>query len=107
MSYFNYLSKMLTQQMKFYKEYPDYGFSASWSHKGSHTEVGVKQIFETHPYYHENVFTPYYTNKRRIFNDDMKQMIYVKYSYNVDFGRKLQHHDVEVDKTTNSAILYR
>ena len=98
---------MLTMQMRFYKEHPDYGFSASWSHKGFYTEVGVKRIFEIHPYYHESVFTPYYINKRRIFNDDMGQMIYVKCSYNFDFGRKSQHHDIEVDKTTNSTILHR
>lgn len=105
--YCTYQSKMLTMQMRFYKEHPDYGFSASWSHKGFYTEVGVKRIFETHPYYHESVFTPYYINKRRIFNDDMGQMIYVKCSYNFDFGRKSQHHDIEVDKTTNSTILHR
>jgi hypothetical protein len=89
-----------------YYKYPaDYGVSLSYGNRGFYAEVGTRKPFTNHKYDEEWQQTQLYSFTKQTFDNSKKPWVYVRLSYNFDFGRKTKHEDIEVNQSTSSAIL--
>lgn len=83
----------------------DYGLLASWGRKGFLIEVGARKIFEKfskiHQYYSYDVYN---TNTHK-WSDSLARQVYLRVSYNLDFGRKIKHPNIENNSSVQSSII--
>lgn len=83
----------------------NYGLCASYRHKGLYAEAGVKNLFNHNAYSYQYFDTPYYTFSLYKHHDGFNARFYVNLSYSFDFGRRIEHQDVNVESSGSSAIL--
>lgn len=84
----------------------NYGLSASWGHKGLFIEAGCRKPFENRPYYKRHFDYGAYKMEQKTFSDALGRQVYVKLSYNFDFGRKVKHVDADINTSSSSGILH-
>lgn len=83
----------------------DYGLAAAWGHKEWTAEVGCRRIFETSPFVDSRLDKDTYKYNMRYFSDAYDKQVYVKLSYNFDFGRKVEREDIRMATRAASAIM--
>jgi hypothetical protein len=84
---------------------PDYGLSATYSHKNLYVEIGCRDIFNKDLYNRTMLSTPYYSYENRSYSKSSNQQFYVSLSYNFDFGRKISKSKLNVEESNRSSIL--
>ena len=84
----------------------DYGLLASWGGKGLLIEIGARRIFEkrsnSHLYYSYDI----YNTSSNSWSDAQARQVYLKVSYNFDFGRKVKHSNIENNTSVKSSIIF-
>ena len=103
--YFKSATSGLVYTPLFYDNRCDYGLIANWNHRGLFIEMGCSRLFDKHPY--TNMYFDYgiYKLNNKDYSYSNGKQIYIKLSYNFDFGRKIKHEDVDVAPAKASSIL--
>lgn len=83
----------------------DYGISGTWGHKGLFVEVGCNRLFDNNPYQKQYFDYQVYRYNKKDFSDSYGKQVYIKLSYNFDFGRKVNHEEIDVDLSNKSGML--
>lgn len=97
-------STLLTSNSTLYRRRCNYGLTASWGKNGLFVEAGCKNIFDNNPYTRHWGDYGTYSFDRHSVSDSMGKQVYVKLSYNFDFGRKTTRENLSVEKG-GSAIM--
>lgn len=103
--YYEPYSKNLVTTPMFTERRSDYGISVSYGYKGWYAEAGCKRIFENNPYTRSYYNYGEYSTDCRNFSDSNDKQIYLKLSYNFDFGRKTDKKKIELNTSAKSGIL--
>lgn len=104
-AYFTPKSINISTSPMIFKSPVDYGLLASWGGKGLFVELGIRRIFEKELETYRHYNYDKYNIKSYGFSDSQNRQIYVKLSYNFDFGRKIKHEKVENKNSINSSII--
>lgn len=104
-AYFTPKSKNISTSPMIVKRPVDYGFLASWGGKGLFVELGIRRLFEKELEMYRYYSYDKYNVKSCGFSDSQNRQIYVKLSYNFDFGRKTRHEKIENKNSINSSII--
>lgn len=104
-AYFNSKIKWILSSPYLYTIRPDYGLSASYGSKGFFVEIGARKLFDKESYTVTSLDTPYYRYSTKSFSEADGRQVYIKLSYNFDFGRKTQRGNINVDTSVSSGIL--
>ncbi len=84
----------------------DYGLLASWGGRGLLIEIGARRMFEKRcsirRYYSYDV----YDTNARSWSDAQARQVYLKVSYNFDFGRKTKRSNIENNSSVQSSIVF-
>ena len=104
-AYFRTPQKTLMDVPAFMKMRADYGLPASWGHKGFFAEVGARRLFDTKKFSRYYFDYDVYRINSRTISDSMGRQVYIKLSYNFDFGRKIQKNEINMNSNINSGIL--
>ena len=88
-----------------YKYPPDYGLSLTYSHRGFYAEAGARKLFAHDGFTEEWQHSELYGFNRQVYGNAQKPWLYVRLSYSFDFGRKTSHQDIDVARSSSSAIL--
>ena len=97
--------KYLTYSPCYTEKKCNYGVVANWKHKALFVELGCSRMFEKHPYSKKHFDFGVYRFNQKDFSDMLGRSIYVKLSYDFDFGRKIEHKSIELDAPKGSNIL--
>lgn len=103
-AYYHSPLNMVTQLPCFYKTPSNYGLSVSYFKKAWSMEIGTSRPFAQSPKTELKLPTDIYTYMLQKSDNSVKPMVYVKLSYNFDFGRKIKKSSINVDKEIDSAI---
>lgn len=97
--------KYLTYSPCYTEKKCNYGVVVNWKHKALFVELGCSRMFEKHPYSKKHFDFGVYRFNQKDFSDILGRSIYVKLSYDFDFGRKIEHKSIELDAPKGSNIL--
>ena len=87
------------------EERDDYGMTVSYGDKGWFAEIGCRRIFNKSAFCTTNINYGNYSAYMRNYSNDYGRLVYLKLSYNFDFGRKTAHETIEVDTSVKSAVM--
>lgn len=104
-AYYRSKSIMLSATPTTVRNADDYGLAAGWQKNGWYFEIGGKRIFNGVTSQKSSFSSEYYTFDKRSYSDNLGRIVYVKASYNFDFGRTVKHNKLEMDTSTQSGIL--
>lgn len=103
--YFKPQSTMLSESSAFYKNINSYGITASWGYNGWYAEAGCQNILGGRKWQDAWLNYGAYRYNSRSISDALGGMVYIKLSYNFDFGRKTKHENMDINTDINSAIM--